>query len=219
MQFHGERRITGTSDYGKLKQSDLHLPYMGKSEDRTLYVQNIPETWDKWKLLHIFRQFGRIDNIKIVRKHEDSLTCAFIHMMSIADANSVITATAHDDGKIQLPELSKPLKIQFVRQKGNANWRTELSTTVEKETERMKSYFSIIDRPELTGGNVRKPIIYHDRLHRHAYLPLGKPVQVELLKPMTENQFLQWPMMFYVFTETHECEAENLLINNEDLDG
>lgn len=32
-------------------------------------------------------------------------------MMSIADANSVITATAHDDGKIQLPELSKPLKV------------------------------------------------------------------------------------------------------------
>ncbi|VDM14260.1 unnamed protein product [Wuchereria bancrofti] len=48
---------------------------------------------------------------------------------------------------------------------------------------------------------------------------MGKPVQVELLKPMTENQFLQWPMMFYVFTEIHECEAENLLINNEDLDG
>ncbi|KAK6107950.1 Tudor domain family protein [Brugia pahangi] len=221
MQFHGERRIAATSDYGKLKQSDLHLPYMGKSEDRTLYVQNVPETWDKWKLLHIFRQFGRIDNIKIVRKHDESLTCAFIHMMSIADANSVITATAHDDGKILLPELSKPLKIQFVRQKGNTNWKTDLSTTVERETERMKSYFSIIDRPELalTEGNVRKPIIYHDRLHRHDYLPLGKPVQVELVQPITENQFLQWPMMFYVFTETHECEAENLLINNEDLDG
>lgn len=42
------------------------------------------------------------------------------------------------------------------------------------------SYFSIIDRPELvsTGGNIRKPIMYNERLHRHMYLPWGKPVEV-----------------------------------------
>ncbi|EJD74373.1 hypothetical protein LOAG_18307 [Loa loa] len=219
MQFHGERRMTTAGDYGKLKPSDLCLPYIGTPEDRTLYVQNVPETWDKWKLLHIFRQFGRIDNIKIIRKHEDSLTCAFVHMMSIADANSVITATAQDDGKIQLPELSKPLKIQFVKQKGNTNWKTDLSTAVDRETERMKSYFSIIDKPELVlaGGNTRKSIIYSERFHRHMYLPWGKPVEVELIKPITD--FLHWPMIFYVLSKTYVCEAENLIITNEELDG
>lgn len=42
-------------------------------------------------------------------------------MMSIADANSVITATAPDNGKIQLPELSKPLKVWFGR-KQRGRW-------------------------------------------------------------------------------------------------
>ncbi|CAG9536891.1 unnamed protein product [Cercopithifilaria johnstoni] len=210
--------MTAAGNYTKLKSADLHLPYMGTSEERTLYVQNVPETWDKWKLLHIFRRFGRIDNIKIVKKNDDSLTSAFVHMMSIADANSVITATAHDNGKIQLPELSKPLKIQFVRHKGNASLKTELSSAVDKETERMKSYFSITDRPELvlTGGNIRKPIIYNERFHRHMYLPGGEPIEVELVKPIAE--FLCWPMTFYVLPKTHVCEAENLIISNEDLD-
>lgn len=39
--------MTAAGDYAKLKPSDLHLPYMGTSDDRTLYVQNIPEAWDK----------------------------------------------------------------------------------------------------------------------------------------------------------------------------
>uniref|UniRef100_A0A8R1XXT2 RRM domain-containing protein n=1 Tax=Onchocerca volvulus TaxID=6282 RepID=A0A8R1XXT2_ONCVO len=234
MQFHGEKRSTTAADCGKLKQSDLHLPQVGTSEDRTLYVQNIPGTWDKWKLLNIFRRFGRIDNIKILKKHEDSLTCAFVYMMTVADANSVITATANNDGEIQLPELSKPLKIQFVKQKGDASSKTELLTAINKEAERMKrlrikkfflivhikicfSYFST-DRVELglTGGMIRKSIIYNDRLHRHAYLPVGKPLQIELVKPIAK--FLHWPMLFYVTTETHECEAENLIITNRDLD-
>ncbi|KAM3717841.1 Embryonic developmental protein [Dirofilaria immitis] len=217
MEFHGERRMTTSTEYAKLKPSDLHLPYMGTSEDRTLYVQNIPETWDKWKLLHVFRRFGRIDNIKILKKQEDSLTCAFVYMMTIADANSVINATADDDGKIKLPELSKPLKIQFAKQKGNANTKTEFSIAVNKEVEKMKSYFSV-DRVELslTGGIIRKSIIYNERLHRHVYLPIGKPLQVELIKPI--EKFFQWPMVFYIFTETHTCEEENLIITNRDLD-
>ncbi|VDK68203.1 unnamed protein product [Onchocerca ochengi] len=208
MQFHGEKRATTAADCGKLKQSDLHLPQMGTSEDRTLYVQNIPGTWDKWKLLNIFRRFGRIDNIKILKKHEDSLTCAFVYMMTVADANSVITATANNDGEIQLPELSKPLKIQFVKQKGDASSKTELLTAINKEAERMKRL--------VISGMIRKSIIYNDRLHRHAYLPVGKPLQIELVKPIAK--FLHWPMLFYVITETHECEAENLIITNRDLD-
>ncbi|VBB31362.1 unnamed protein product [Acanthocheilonema viteae] len=188
--------MTAAGSCTKLKQSDLHLPYMGTSEERTLYVQNVPDTWDKWKLLHIFRQFGRIDNIKILKKHNDSLTSAFVHMMSIADANS----------------------IQFVRQKGNASLKTELSSAIDREAERMKSYFSITDKPELvlTEGNIRKPIIYNDRFHRHMYLAGGEPIEVELIKPITEVLF--WPLKFYVLTKTHVCEAENLIISNEDLD-
>uniref|UniRef100_A0A158Q6X3 RRM domain-containing protein n=1 Tax=Elaeophora elaphi TaxID=1147741 RepID=A0A158Q6X3_9BILA len=212
--------MTAEGDFTKLKPTDLHLPHMGTSEERTLYVQNVPETWDKWKLLHIFRRFGRIDNIKIVKKHDDSLTSAFVHMMSIADANSVINATAHDNGKIQLPELSKPLKaclIQFVRQKWNANLKTELTKPVDREAERVKSYFSIVGRSELVlaGLNIRKPIIYNERFHRHMYLAAEELVEVELVKPITE--FRYWPMTFYVLTKTHVCEAENLIISNEDL--
>lgn len=39
--------MTATGNCTKLKPTDLHLPYMGASEERTLYVQNVPETWDK----------------------------------------------------------------------------------------------------------------------------------------------------------------------------
>uniref|UniRef100_A0A915Q3M2 Tudor domain-containing protein n=1 Tax=Setaria digitata TaxID=48799 RepID=A0A915Q3M2_9BILA len=154
MQFHGER-LTMAGDRVKLKSSDFSLPYMGSLDDRTLYVQNIPETWDK---------------------------------------------------------------IQFVRERNSGSPKAEFLLAVEKETERMKSYFSIDKlEPSLVGGNIRKPIIYNERLHRHMYLPWGEQVQTELIKPISES--MQWPMIFYVLAKTHVCETENFLISNEDLDG
>lgn len=40
--------------------------------------------------------------------------------------------------------------------------------------------------------------------------------QVGLVKPITE--FPCWPVTFYVLTETHVSETENLIITNEELD-
>lgn len=39
--------MAAAGDCTKLSPADLHLPYMGSSEERTLYVQNVPDTWDK----------------------------------------------------------------------------------------------------------------------------------------------------------------------------
>ncbi|VDM98533.1 unnamed protein product [Thelazia callipaeda] len=195
------------------KELDLSSVFVGEMEDRTFNVQNVPLAWNKWKLFHIFRQFGRVDSIRFMKEDQNSPPLlVFVSMMSIDDASSVINSLTDHDCKINIPELSKPLKVSLIKRRKFENFQVKQQAVFTKETRKPISLgLNLMDL-----NDSRESIFYDDRIHRHNYLTCGKSTKVKIIKPISNSQ---WPLKFYVLADVNVYETHDSVVSSNEFDG
>ncbi|KHN82325.1 Maternal effect lethal protein 47 [Toxocara canis] len=137
-------------------RSERQLPFVGEPHEKCLYVNCVPSAWDEWRLFDVFRRFGIINNIKLVRNTENQrYSYGFVDMMTLADLDRIMDELDLN-GHLHVEGLKRPLGVKRAHRKQEQKTNEGGGTVLKDGNEQLKRNSRVVIRASSEDNNYKR---------------------------------------------------------------